>query len=154
MTHDRKLRLIAKKPRYMIIPAVFLVLLKGNKVLLQRRRNTGHEDGHYSLVGGHFEGNESATSVLIREAKEEAGISVQPADLKLVYVLHKNTDEERIDLFFSTKKWKGTPHICEQDKCDDLRFVSVYALPSNTIKYIAQALRDMNRGVIYGEFGW
>ncbi len=144
----------SNKSRYKVIPAVFLVLLQGDTVLLQKRQNTGHEDGNYSLVGGHFEGNESATSVLIREAKEEIGITLNPTDLKLVYVLHKKTEDERIDLFFMAKKWKGTPKICEQDKSDDLKYVSLTALPKNTIAYIAQALSDIQKNVIYGEFGW
>ena len=142
------------KNRHRIIPAVFLVLLQEGNVLLQRRKNTGHEDGNYSLVGGHFEGNESATAVLIREAKEEIGIVLDPSELKLSYVLHKKIDDERLDLFFIAKKWKGTPKICEPNKCDDLKYVSLTTLPINTTAYIAQALNDIKNNIIYGEFGW
>ena len=138
----------------MIIPAVFLVLLQGDSVLLQRRKNTGHEDGNYSLVGGHFEENESATSVLIREAKEEIGIVLDPSELKLSYVLHKKIDDERLDLFFIAKKWKGHPAICEPEKCDDLKFAPLHALPKNTAQYIVQALTDIQNNIFYGEIGW
>lgn len=143
-----------RSQRYKIIPAVFLILQKGNKVLFQRRKNTGHEDGNYSLVGGHFEGNESAISVLLREAKEEIGITLDPNDLKLAYVLHKKTEDERIDLFFVTHKWNGDPTICEPDKSDDLAFFPTNMLPKNTVEYIVQAIHDIQRGVLYGEFGW
>lgn len=142
------------KQRHKIIPAVFLMLIQDGRILLQQRLNTGHEDGNYSLVGGHFEGKESATSVLIREAKEEIGITLKPTDLNLCYVLHKNIDEERIDLFFSAKKWMGTPKICEPEKCGDLQFFQLNALPKNTIEYIAKAIHDAQKNILYGEYGW
>lgn len=140
--------------RHKIIPAVFLILRKGDQVLLQQRANTGHEDGKYSLVGGHLEGNESATVALCREIKEEIGIDVQVQDLKFAYVLHKQTESERIDLFFVAEKWQGTPHICEPDKSTELKFFPLNNLPNNTIAYIAQALGDIQKGIRYGEYGW
>lgn len=43
--------------RFLIRSAVYLILLKKNKILLARRFKTGWKDGHYSLVAGHIDGN-------------------------------------------------------------------------------------------------
>jgi 8-oxo-dGTP pyrophosphatase MutT (NUDIX family) len=39
--------------------AVYLILLKQDKVLLLQRRHTGFEDGNYSLPTGHLEKGEN-----------------------------------------------------------------------------------------------
>jgi 8-oxo-dGTP diphosphatase len=100
--------------RFRAVVAVHLLLLRGEEVLLLRRANTGYEDGNYSVVAGHLDGNETATAAMIREAAEEAGIVVAPTDLRFVHVMHrKETAEanERIDLFFAATRWQGEPKI-------------------------------------------
>lgn len=47
------------KERYKFISAVYLLLIKENQILLLKRANTGYEDGNYSLVAGHIDGNET-----------------------------------------------------------------------------------------------
>lgn len=57
-----------------MIVSVYLILVKDGKVLLLRRANTGYEDGNYGLVAGHLDGDESATTGMVREASEESGL--------------------------------------------------------------------------------
>ncbi|KKT86389.1 MAG: NUDIX hydrolase, partial [Microgenomates group bacterium GW2011_GWA1_Microgenomates_45_10] len=66
------------KDRHRIIPASYVILQRENKILLQRRYNTGYEDGNYSFVSGHVEQGESYINAIIREAKEEAGVELKP----------------------------------------------------------------------------
>ena len=68
---------IIKKIRHTIIPAVYLILERDNKILMLRRFNTGYCDGQYSLVAGHVDAGESVTTTMIREAREEANIVVE-----------------------------------------------------------------------------
>lgn len=56
--------------RFKLIPAVYLLLRSKGKILLLRRSNTGYQDGMYSLIAGHLDGDELGTEGLIREAKE------------------------------------------------------------------------------------
>jgi len=73
------------KDYFKIIPAAYVVFRKGPEILLLRRANTGYLDGSYSLPAGHFEGDESASNVAAREAKEEVGIQVDPKKLRLIH---------------------------------------------------------------------
>ena len=63
--------------------SVQLLLENQDKILLMKRKNTGYEDGKYSLPGGHVEANEEIRKALVREAKEEIGINIKREDLKL-----------------------------------------------------------------------
>jgi len=140
------------------IPASYLVLIKDNKVLLQRRFNTGYEDGKYSMVAGHVDKGENFTEAIIREAKEEAGILLKSEDLKVVHIMHRDSgnreNNERVDVFFTTEKWDGEIEIKEPHKCDDLSWFELNNLPNNVIPYIRQAIDHINNGVFYSEYGW
>ena len=144
--------------RKMTIPASYLVLEKDNKILLLRRFNTGYEDGKYSLIAGHLEDDESLTQCIIREAKEEAGITVNEEDLRVEYVLHRNSglekNNQRIDVFFTTNKWIGKIENKEKDKCDNLSWFSKDQLPKNIIPYIKDSINKINNKINYGESGW
>jgi len=60
--------------RFMLIPEVHLLLLRESKILLLRQYQTGYENGNYSVVADHVDGNEPATVAVARETYEEAGI--------------------------------------------------------------------------------
>ena len=148
-----------KNERPKVIPTVYLVLIKENKILLSRRCNTGFQDGQYSFPAGHLGGDEETVSqAMIREAREEIGVEIDVADLELVHVMHrkqmKPTNERRINFFFTTKKWKGEPKIMEPDKCDDLQWFELDNLPDNTIPYVRQAISCFRKNVKYSEYGF
>ena len=65
---------------------VGLVLIEDNKVLMMKRQNTGYMDGMYALVAGHVEVGESFKAAIIREAKEEVGITLKEENLVYKYV--------------------------------------------------------------------
>lgn len=142
--------------RFELKSAVFLVLRRNNEVLLLRRANTGYMDGLYSLVAGHLDGNEPATAAVVREAKEEAGITVKPEDLTFVHATHRLTrnepNQERIDLFFECRAWEGDIVIAEPDKCDELRWAPLENLPDNVIPIVRLILMDIRDGQAYSEF--
>lgn len=123
-----------------------------------RRANTGYFDGRYSLPAGHFDGDESAKQVVVREAKEEVGVDIKPQDLKLVHTLHRLSDipikNERIDLFFEVKIWKGEITNMEPHKCDELRWVKIGKPPPKMVPEVKQALEKIRGGKNYSEFGF
>lgn len=135
--------------------AVYLLLVRDGKVLLTRRYRTGWRDGDWSMVAGHIEAGETASAATVREAAEEAGVAVQPGDLRLVHTMHrKSLDYDYIDIFFTADTWQGEPRIAERDKCDAMEWFPPDAMPQNTLPYVRQGILFALRGVPYSESGW
>lgn len=124
------------------------------KVLLGLRVNTGYADGMYSLPAGHVEDGETLTDCVIRESKEEIGITIVATDLTLVHTMHRKENDIRMDFFFTVKRWTGVPTNCEPDKCDRLVWFPLESLPTNTVPYIRAAIELWQKGIIYSERGW
>lgn len=145
---------------FKLIPAVFLILIKNNQILLLRRFNTGYEDGKYTLPSGHLNGDEPATQAIAREAFEEVGIKVKPTDLKFAFLVHRPkdskypNDEERADIFFTTNTWSGVPQNMESEKCDHLGWFDINNLPSNIIPWVGKSIENYIKGERYLESGW
>ncbi|MEW6732745.1 MAG: NUDIX domain-containing protein, partial [Acidobacteriota bacterium] len=142
------------KDRFKLISEVHLLLLKDEKVLLLRRFQTGYEDGNYSVVAGHIDGNESARDAMIREAFEEAGLEIQSQSLELAHVMHRKAQDERVSFFFTANRWKGELNNKEPHKCDELDWFPLNALPANMVGYVAYALACFLNGEHYSEYGW
>jgi 8-oxo-dGTP pyrophosphatase MutT (NUDIX family) len=136
--------------------AVYLILRQEEQVLLARRYNTGFQDGNYSLVAGHVEADESLTAALIREAHEEAGITLAPTQVEFVHLLHRKSDDDLIyfDFFFVAYEWMGVVVNCEPQRCDDLRWFPMSALPANLVDYVRDVLASLAHGTRLSESGW
>ena len=139
------------------IVAAFLLLKKGNQVLLLKRQNTGYGDGKYGLVSGHVEAGESFQKAIIREAQEEANIVIKEEDILQTHIQHrKSLDDrsERVDAYFLVEKWQGKIKNTEPHKCSELKWFSLDKLPSNTIKAVRSAIDNILKQIPYSEFGW
>jgi 8-oxo-dGTP diphosphatase len=133
---------------------VHMFFLRGEEVLLSRRYQTGYRDGEYSVPAGHLDGNEPVRLAAVREAFEEVGLRLDPADIAFAGVFHRREGDERIDFFVHVQRWQGEPVNAEPHKCDELRWVNLDALPVNTIPYIRRALENFRAGIPFEEFGW
>lgn len=134
--------------------AVHLFFLHAQQVLLLRRFNTGYEDGKYSVVAGHVEAGETVLQAAIREAGEETGVSLHAGELCIVHVMHRKSEDERIDFFVAVQRWVGEIRNLEPDKCDELAWFPLDALPGNLIPYVRYALEKSQQGIYYSEYGW
>ncbi len=143
--------------RFKLRAAVYLLLRRDDQVLLALRQNTGFGDGQYGVVGGHLDGGENARLALVREAYEEAGIRIDPADLIPRLVMHRAASgpyDEAIDFFFDLYIWTGEITNAEPTKCAGFSFFRPADLPKNTIPYIGHAIDGVERGETYLEYGW
>lgn len=141
--------------RYKSIIAVFLILTRENKgkteILLQERYNTGYMDGKYDTAcSGHLEPNESLSMALVREAKEEINLDIDEEDLEFVSLIHPYK-EGYVNVFFTTKKYSGTPRIMEPDKCSNLQWFDIDNLPNNTIDRIRNVIENMKKRILYDD---
>jgi len=139
---------------FTMVVAVHLFLLCDGRVLLLRRYNTGYEDGWYSIVAGHVDGGEEIKDAMIREAREETGIVIAPENIVVVGVMHRRSAEERIDFFLAARRWAGEVTNREPDKCDELAWFDLDALPANVIPYVRRALDNYREGCWFDSFGW
>lgn len=138
--------------RHKFYAEAHLVLRHEGKLLMLLRQNTGYMDGHWGLVAGHVDGGETFREAMMREAQEEAGLSLRPDDLHLAHMMHRKSDSERVSLFFTAGRWAGKPRNMEPEKCAALEWRQ--ALPETTIPYIRAALGHIEAGLHYSEFGW
>ncbi|HUY49294.1 MAG TPA: NUDIX domain-containing protein [Streptosporangiaceae bacterium] len=105
---------------------------------------------------GHLEAEESVVRGVIREAREETGVLIDPADLAFSHVIHHRNPlgQARIGFFFTTTRWEGEPVNREPHKCAGLYWVDPARPPVNTVPYTAAALAAITRGASFSLDGW
>jgi 8-oxo-dGTP diphosphatase len=142
--------------RFTLPAAVFLILVKGDRVLLARRAYTGWHDGDFDLVAGHIDGGESLRTALVREAKEEIGVTIKPEDARFVQLMHGLFEDgkEYFNVFFAVDTWSGEPRIMEPDKCDHLAWFGLHDLPANLTESAKRGLAGVQDGAYYADFGF
>jgi len=149
--------------RFVVVPASYVFLLRdgagGTEVLLQLRQNTGFMDDHWAAAAaGHVEKGETAYDAARREAREE--IDVEELQLSFVTTMQRTRGgepiDERVDFFFTARSWTGEPRIVEPDKCAELRWCSLDALPSPVVPHELHVLQGIIGGDLapYTTFGW
>jgi len=108
----------------------------------------------YNVIAWHLDGGEDPRDAMIREAKEEAGISIAKEDLVFANVTHSVTasGKEFIQFYFFCEKWSGEICNLESDRCYEMKFFPLSALPTNTTPYLLRALHLSLDGVVYDEF--
>lgn len=120
------------------------------QILLSKRKNTGYKDGEYELPGGHLEENEDLYESMIREAKEELGISLKRKNLKIVHIMHHYTGK-RMNFILETEKSDLEPRIMEVDKCEELKWVEINNLPENTMEKVKIIIGYIEKGELYSK---
>lgn len=136
---------------------VHVLLVDDGNVLLSRRRDTNPAfDGQWHLPSGKLDAGESALHAAAREAEEEVGVLIQPADLRHVHTIHVNGSgpEPRLGLFFEARRWIGQPTNREPDKCSGVRWFPLDALPDQLIDYPATGINAYREGLSFSLRGW
>ena len=123
-------------------------------VLFGRRHNTGFEDGAWHVPAGHLEASESVVQALIREAKEEVGVTIAPEDVEFAHIMHSSSSGGRAAFFFTVRQWAGTPENREPEKCSELAWFPLHALPDHVIDYCRVALDYLAAGEHFSVYGW
>ena len=144
--------------RFRVVPAAYVFLLRGTgrdaEVLLQLRQGTGYRDGHWAAAAaGHVEADESVFAAACREAAEEVGVKIEPADLEPLTTMHRthaNHDpiDERVDFFFGCHRWAGEPRLLEAAKAADIGWFPLAALPEPVVPHERYVLDGVREGTL------
>ena len=139
--------------------AAFTILRRGNLIAMVLRKNTGWMDGHYGLPAGKIEWGETLLGGAVRETLEEAGVVVQPPNIKLVHTAHRHGEDKElfmdwVDLYFEAATWEGEPHNAEPEKSEALEWLDLNKMPDNIVPSQRDALIAVAEGLNYSEFGW
>ncbi|MFF5210621.1 NUDIX domain-containing protein [Streptosporangium sp. NPDC000396] len=142
--------------RYQVTVDVHVILQRGDQILLCLREGTGYRDGWYCLPSGHLEEGETVVECAIREAHEEVGVVINPADLQPATVVHHLPPEgkPRVGMFFAASRWDGEVVNAEPHKCGRVDWVPADRLPDNTVPYTAAGIAAYLGGVGIDVHGW
>lgn len=139
--------------------ACFVILMKDDKVAMVLRKNTGWMDDYYGLPAGKLEYHETFTQGAIREAKEEAGVDINPDDMRVIHVAQRHSEDnglfmDWVDVYYAVDEWIGEPHNAEPDKSERLDWLPINDLPENIVPPQRAALTEIAKGNFYSEYGW
>lgn len=130
--------------------AVHMIIVRDNKILLQKRKGSKLWPGYYALPAGHIDDGENQYDALIREAHEELGINIDPENIINSYVVLRRNYfkidgkqlEPYIDYYFEIYDYIGIPKIIEKNKCAELIWANINDLPEPFINYEGAFLED------------
>lgn len=125
--------------------------ISGRKqILMLKRAETGYCDGYFDLPGGHLEANEDIFDGMIREAKEEIGITIKREDMEILHIYHRYK-KGMLKFVFKTDKYNGIPINNELDKCEKIEWIDFEYLPENIVPSIKIELDNIKNGVYYSK---
>ena len=128
---------------HLVAPSVNVFVIRGNKVLLGRRADTGWMDGYLCPPGGHVEKGETPVLAAIREIKEELGVTVKSADLEFVCVAARNASPTEYVAYEFIIRDKDYPFKnAELEICSELVWAELDDLPDDVIEHFRQIITD------------
>ncbi|MEU2989457.1 phosphotransferase [Streptomyces griseoincarnatus] len=121
----------------------------GPQVLLSRRAGPVYAAGLWHLPSGHLDGpHEDVVTALVREAVEETGVVIDPADVRAAVTVHHRSPggASRTGHFFEVRRWRGEPRIAKPDVCAAMDWAPLGALPTGMVAYCRAGLDAYTAG--------
>jgi 8-oxo-dGTP pyrophosphatase MutT (NUDIX family)/Ser/Thr protein kinase RdoA (MazF antagonist) len=122
---------------------------QGPEVLLSRRAGQVYAAGLWHLPSGRLDGpHEDVVTALVREAREETSVIIDPADVRAaVFVHHRSPGgSSRTGVFFDVRRWQGDARIAEPHLCDAMEWTRLDDLPAAMVAYCRAGLDAYQAG--------
>ena len=132
------------------LSAVYLIIKnENNEILLQRRQGTKLWPGFLALPAGHVDEGENAYDAVIREAKEELGITISVKDIIDIFTVNRRNKSlmPYYDVYFEIDSYEGEITISEPEKCSELVWSDINNLPEDMIDFEIEAIRNNQKGI-------
>lgn len=117
------------------------IIIKDDKILLIKRGKEPHE-GLWALPGGHLDWNETLKDAVIREVKEETGLTVTSLKFLKIYSKPSRHPKQLVAVVYYTAV-EG--ELKAGDDAQDLKFFSIHTIPEKLAFDHQQIIRDYLR---------
>ena len=132
-----------------LIPVVAAALLDGNgRVLMQQRRLSKQHGGLWEFPGGKVEAGETLDMALVRELREELGITIDAASIEPL-AFAARPGEPVVVMLYTCAGWQGEPQCLDAEAIGWFTLAELPALPMPPLDVpLAQALRNVSASAI------
>lgn len=129
-----------------IASTVLLINEKNEVFLMRRSKNTRNDQGLWSIPGGAIEIQETVEQSLIRECKEECGITIKnPEYIGYIDHLMPKIGQHWVSHAFVVYEWVGEPTNLEPLKCDEIGWFPLNNLPTDSTIILTRSLELLNK---------
>lgn len=141
------------------LPVDLLLLYTRSSELLVGLRQGGFAAGTWDTPSGKLAPGEPLEHGMAREAFEETGLRLPPHELRMVAMTHwyPPGGKPRIGVYFHIEadpQRHGQPALLEPDKCVELRWADLDALPSPLLRYTEIGIHLYRTGRLYAATDW
>lgn len=105
---------LQEAPRRPVVGVAALLIRDSEGTILLAERRSGKQRGWMNCPGGHLEWGETFEQCAVREAKEEAGITIEKCEfLTAANGLALDEDHHYVMIYMLATKWHGDPRQME-----------------------------------------
>lgn len=143
--------------RHTRVVDVFVLLRRGDgRILLLRRAPGLYAGGLLCPPSGHLEAGETVMEGALREAAEEVGVHISPADARFCHLIdHRSPDGgQRLGVAFAVGRWSGEIHNREPDKHTELIWADPADPPEDCVPYTAALLAAVTEDQLFSVHGY
>lgn len=120
------------------------IILKGNKVLLIKRKNAQIFNNLWANPGGKLEPGETVEECAVREVFEETGVAVKVVKKIVDYEDYREGTLRGLYTGFLVKIVSGVPSCKDSEKIADIRYFPLEKLPSDLAPFTKKYLGSLS----------